>query len=113
MLVRLVVKAKKDGLRRVIERIYGCSRSCPGYPVMNYPQQAPHAVSFSKFSSHDIKTIQTLRSELTFSMFIHPPNPAPRSKTGVSLGSSDLTILSPETFRKEVVGAILAMCVVP
>jgi len=50
--------------------------------------------------------------ELTFSMFIHPPNPAPRSKTGVSLGSSDLTILSPDTLRKEVVGAILALCVV-
>jgi hypothetical protein len=60
----------------------------------------------------DSKMIQSLGSGLTFSMFIHPPNPAPRSKTGVSLGSSDLTILSPDTFRKEVVGAILALCVV-
>ena len=43
----------------------------------------------------------------TFSMFIHPPRPAPRSKTGVSLGSSHLTILSPDTLRKGVEGAIV------
>lgn len=41
-------------------------------------------------------------AELTFSMFIHPPSPAPLSKTGVSEASSDLTILSTTTFKNEV-----------
>lgn len=132
-------EAKKDGLERVIGGMFGCLRSCPGYPVMNYLATIRGTETCQRASGCDVSRDEHAASHLdtqtrspsffdeetrregdpslrgyrlTFSMFIHPPNPAPRSKTGVSLGSSDLTILSPDTFRKEVVGAILALCVV-